>query len=132
MRPLIYVAAGFALLIVVIIAGSVAMVGGSISWIANKKVAVVDDPKAADAFRANFQTTCSNLATKRVDQSDYQAIALVKQVCACDANALIAIMKRNKGMTILELGKRLTSRDPEITRAFESCNQAYGIDVVPD
>lgn len=131
MRPIIYVAAGLALLIVVIIAGSVALVGGSISWVANKKVEV-DDPKAAETFRTNFETTCSKLATGRMDKNDYQAVALVKQVCTCDANALMAIMRRNKDMTVLDLGKRLTSRDPEITRAFESCNQAYGIDVVPD
>jgi hypothetical protein len=131
MRPIIYVAAGLVLLIVVVIAGSLALVGGSISFVAAKKVDV-SDPNAAETFRTNFQTTCGNLATKRLGQADYQAVALVKQVCACDANALIAFMRRHNGMTVLDLGKRLTSRDPEITRAFESCNQAYGIDVEPD
>jgi hypothetical protein len=132
MRPIIYVAAGLILMVVVVIAGSLAMVGGGISWIANKKVEVVNDPNAADTFRSTFQNTCSDLATRRVDKQDYQAVALVKQVCTCDANALLAIMRRNTDMTILELQKRLLSRDAEITRAFESCNQAYGFNVDPD
>jgi len=132
MRPIIYVAAGLILLMVLVFAGGLALLGGGISWVANKKVDAVDNPQVAEAFRTNFQATCGNLATKRVDQSDYQTIALVKQVCACDANALLAIMRRNKDMTVLELQKRLLSSDEEINRAFESCNQAYGIDVVPD
>ena len=132
MRPIIYVAAGLILLMVVIFAGGFALIGGGISFVANKKVEAVNDPKVADAFRTKFQTTCSDLATRGIDKQNYQEIALVKQVCACDANALLAIMKRNKDMTILQLQKRLLSRDEEINRAFDSCNQAYGIDVNPE
>jgi len=41
-------------------------------------------------------------------------------------------MRRNKDMTVLQLEKRLLSRDAAIAREFDSCNKAYGIDVQPD
>ena len=131
MRPILYVAAGLILLIVIIIASSLAFVGGGITWVATKKVDV-SDPKAADTFRATFEANCTKMATRRVDQNDYQVVALVKQVCTCDAKALIAYMRRNKDMTVLELEKRLLSRDEAIMREFDSCNKAYGIDVEPE
>ncbi|WP_395020141.1 hypothetical protein [Dongia sp.] len=131
MRPIIYVAAGLILLIVVALAGGVALIGGGVTWVATKKVDV-SDPNAADTFRTKFEQNCSTMATKRIDKQDYQKIALVKQVCSCDAKALIAYMRRNKDMTILELEKRLLTRDAAIIREFDSCNKAYGVDVEPD
>lgn len=131
MRPIIYVAAGLLVLMVIVFGGTFALIGGGIHWVATKKVDM-EDPKAADTFRTTFETNCSQRATRGIDKQDYQAIALVKQVCACDAKALIAYMRRNKDMTVLELEKRLLSRDAAIVREFDSCNKAYGIDVVPD
>ncbi|GAB2178965.1 hypothetical protein [Dongia sp. agr-C8] len=131
MRPIIYVAAGLVLLIVVAIAGGLALVGGGITWVATKKVDV-SDPNAADTFRATFQQKCSDMAVKFFDQQDYQKIALVKQVCACDANKLIAYMRRDKDMTVVQLQAKLLGHDPAIMREFEACNQAYGIDVMPN
>jgi hypothetical protein len=131
MRPIFYVAAGLILLMVVIFAGGLALLGGGISWVATKKVDV-SDPNAADNFRVKFEQNCSTMATQRIDKSDYQKIALVKQVCSCDAKALIAYMRRNKDMTVLELQKRLLGRDAAIIREFESCNAAYGVEVEPD
>jgi hypothetical protein len=131
MRPIIYVAAGLLVLMVIVFGGTLALLGGGISWIATKKVDV-SDPKAADTFRTNFEANCSQRAASGIDKQDYQRIALVKQVCSCDAKALIAYMRRNKDMTVLQLEKRLLSRDEAIIREFDSCNKAYGIDVVPD
>jgi len=131
MRPIIYVAAGLILLMVVVFAGGLALLGGGIHWVATKKVDV-EDPKAADNFRTTFQQNCAARATKRIDAQDYQKIALVKQVCACDANKLIAYMRQNKDMTVLQLEARLLARDEKIMREFDSCNQAYGVTVVPD
>jgi hypothetical protein len=131
MRPIIYVAAGLILLMVVVFAGGLALLGGGISWVATKKVDV-SDPNAAETFRTTFQANCSKLATGRIDKNNYQAVALVKQVCTCDANALIAYMRRNKDMTVLQLQAKLLARDAAIKREFESCNKAYGIDVEPE
>jgi len=132
MKPVILVAAGLILLMVVVFAGGVALLGGGISWVATKKVDV-SDPDAADTFRTKFEANCNKLATRSLNaQNDYQEIALVKQVCACDAKALIAYLRRNTDMTVLELQKRLLSRDEAIVREFDSCNKAYGIDVEPE
>jgi hypothetical protein len=130
MRPIIYVAAGLIVLMVIAFAGTLGLLGGGISWVATKKVDV-EDPKTADTFKTTFEANCSSRATKGIDQQDYQKIALIKQVCACDARALIAYMRRNKDMTVLELEKRLLTREAQIVREFESCNQAFGVDVVP-
>ncbi len=132
MKPVILVAAGLVLLMVVVFAGGVALLGGGINWVATKKVDV-SDPDAADTFRAKFEANCNNLATRSLNaQNDYQEIALIKQVCTCDAKALIAYMRRNTDMTVLELQKRLLGRDEAIAREFDSCNKAYGIDVEPE
>jgi len=131
MRPIIYVAAGLILLFVIVFAGGVALLGGGITWVATKKVDV-SDPNAADKFRTKFESGCNRVATGRVDKNDYQKIALVKQVCACDAKAMVAYLKRNKDMTVIQLEKRILAGDEAIRREFNACNQAYGIEVVPE
>jgi len=74
MRPIIYVAAGLLVLMAMVFGGTLALIGGGISWVATKKVDM-EDPKAADTFRTNFEANCSKLATRRIDQQDYQAVA---------------------------------------------------------
>lgn len=131
MRPIIYVAAGLLVLMVIVFGGTLALLGGGIAWVATKKVDV-DDPNAVDNFRNGFEANCSQAATRRIDAQDYQKIALVKQVCSCDAKALISYMRRNKDMTVVQLEAKLLGRDEAIMREFDSCNKAYGIDVEPD
>src|SRR5690242_6075207 len=82
MRPIIYVAAGLILLMVVVFAGGVALLGGGITWVATKKVDV-SDPNAAENFRTKFVANCTERATAGIDKNDYQKVALVKQICAC-------------------------------------------------
>jgi hypothetical protein len=131
MRPIIYVAAGLILLMVVVFSGGLALLGGGITWVATKKVDV-SDPNAADKFRATFEANCTKRATARIDANDYQKVALVKQICACDAKGLLAYMRRNKDMTVVQLEVKLLAHDEAIMGEFESCNQAYGVNVVPD
>jgi len=131
MRPIIYVAAGLILLMVVVFAGGVALLGGGITWVATKKVDV-SDPNAAENFRTKFVANCTERATAGIDKNDYQKVALVKQICACDAKGLLAYMRRNKDMTVVQLEMKLLARDEAIQREFESCNKAYGVNVVPD
>jgi uncharacterized protein YabE (DUF348 family) len=131
MRPILYVVAGLVALILLV----VLLLGGGIAWFTHKVTTAkvdVSNQQTADAFRSNFESNCTSRATRGIDASDYQKIALVKQVCSCDAKALVAYMGRNKDMTILELETKLLSRDEAIIREFDSCNKAYGINVVPD
>jgi hypothetical protein len=116
---------------VIVFAGGVALLGGGITWVATKKVDV-SDPNAASAFASKFEAGCTKLATGRIDKNDYQKITLVKQVCACDGKALVAYMRRNKDMTVLQLERKIRAGDEAIRREFSNCNKAYGIEVVPD
>jgi uncharacterized protein YabE (DUF348 family) len=130
MRPILYVVAGLVALVLLV----VLLLGGGVAWFTHKVTTTkvdVNNEQTADAFRSNFESNCTARASRGIDASDYQKIALVKQVCGCDAKALIAYMRRNKDMTVLELETKLLSRDEQIMREFDSCNKAYGVEVSP-
>lgn len=131
MRTVIYVAGGIALLIVLVIGGGIGWFTNKVNQVATTKVDV-GNQDSIDTFKAKFESGCTTFATKGIDASDYQQIALIKQVCACDGKALVAIMKRHQDMTVLQLGKMVLDRSPEVTREFDSCAQAYGINVRPN
>jgi hypothetical protein len=126
MRPLLYIIAGLALLIVVLIAGGIGWFTNTVHTVATTKVGSAD-PKALDTVRTTFETNCSKRATEGV--TDYQQVALIKQVCTCDARALVNYVKKKKDASVLELEIKVLKQDPELSREFDSCARAYGIDV---
>jgi hypothetical protein len=131
MKPIIYVAAGLALLIVLLIGGGVAWLSNKVNQVATTKVDV-SNQDTVDTFKTKFVADCTSFAAKTMNNPDYQRVALVKQVCTCDANALIAYMKRKKDMTVLKLASEVLVRSPEVRREFDNCAQAYGISFRPN
>jgi hypothetical protein len=123
MKTILYVVAGLAIVIVV-------LVGGSIAWVATKKMDV-NSPAFAAKFGEKLQKDCTDWAMNRIsyeDQTaDYQRVALIKQVCACNAKELMRILKRNEGMTAIEMGKAIEAHAQEMNAAFKSCSLAYGV-----
>jgi len=123
MKTILYVVAGLALIVVV-------LVGGSVAWVATKKMDV-NSPAFAAKFGERLQKDCTDWAMNRVSYedktADYQRVALIKQVCACNAKELMRILKRNEGMTAIEMGKAIEAHAPELNAAFKSCSLAYGV-----
>jgi hypothetical protein len=129
MRPILYVVVGFVVLIFL----GILMLGGGIAWITGAATTAkvdVEDPKAVDKFKATFESNCTRIASNHMGNPDYQQVALIKQVCACDGKALVNYMKKKKDMTVLEVQAALLKQDPALVREFNSCAQAYGIDDV--
>ena len=123
MKTILCLVAGLAIIIVL-------LVGGSVAWIANKEVDV-NSPAFAAKFGEKLQKDCTDWGINQVayeDQTaDYQRVALIKQVCACNAKEFMRILKRNEGMTAIEMGKAIEAHAPEMNAAFKSCSQAYGV-----
>lgn len=120
----IFAVIGGALVIIVV------LVGGSILWLSKQKMDS-NSPSFTAKFGAKLEKDCNDWALKRVTDErqtgDYQRIALIKQVCACNAKELMRILKRNDGMTAIEMGKAIEAQAPEMNAAFRSCSQAYGV-----
>ena len=123
MKTILYVVAGLVIVIAI-------LVGGSITWVATKKMDV-NSPAFAAKFGERLQKDCTDWAMTRVsveDQTaDYQRVALIKQVCACNAKELMRILKRNEGMTAIEMEKVIVAHAQEMNDAFKSCSLAYGV-----
>ena len=129
MRPILYVVAG---LVILILLGVLAL-GGGVAWLTTKATTAkvdVEDPQAVDKFKATFEANCTRIASNHMGNPDYQQVALIKQVCACDGKVLVNYMKKKKDMTVLQLQAALLKQDPALEREFTSCAQAYGIDDV--
>jgi hypothetical protein len=127
MRALLFIIAGLALLIVLLL-------GGGIAWVTNTVTTTkvdVQDQKAVETFRSVFEKTCTKAATQQLNNPDYQEVALVKQVCACNGKAALAYMKKNKGKTVIEVQAAVLRQDPVLVREFDACAAAYGLNVDP-
>ena len=105
-----------------------------VSWIVTGAKVDLADPKSVKVFRSGFERDCFDYVSGEMKQKgetpDYQEEALLKQVCACDANAMLKILQRQKTVKLKDtVGAKKALRDgtPEMKAAFQSCAQAYGL-----
>lgn len=114
--------------------GAVFAIIGFVTWIVTAAKVDLTDPKSMKVFKTGFEKDCfahfADEITGKEQTPDYQQEALIKQVCACDANAVLKILQRQKSVKIgvtVEAKRALKSGTPEMKAAFESCALAYGL-----
>ena len=114
--------------------GAVSAVIGFVTWIVTAAKVDLTDPKSMKVFKTGFEKDCfahfGDEITGKGQTPDYQQEALIKQVCAFDANAVLKILQRQKSVKIgvtVEAKRALKSGTPEMKAAFESCALAYGL-----
>jgi hypothetical protein len=94
----------------------------------------VNDPAALAKYKTRFEQRCfdyvANGMKKAAEAADYQQEALIKQICGCDANAMVGILRRDKSraaVNSLDAKTALAGGTPEMRAAFKSCAAAYGV-----
>jgi hypothetical protein len=109
-------------------------VTGFVTWIVTAAKVDLTDPKSVKVFKTGFEKDCFGYVADGMklkgETPDYQEEALIKQVCACDANAVLKILQRQKSVKIgvtVEAKRALKNGTPEMKAAFQSCALAYGL-----
>ena len=110
---------------------SVLALGGGLAWLMNVRTDV-GKPELAAAFQKGIEADCFRNAKANIRHAgaelDYQQEALVKQVCACDMRAVTKLLAKKGAKTVVELMKAYNDSQPELTMAFNSCADAYGLE----
>jgi hypothetical protein len=110
------------------------LIAGGVAWLMTGAKFDMSNPKEVKIYKTGFERDCFDyLADEmkaRGQAVDYQKEALLKQVCTCNANAVLKIYQNQKSVKFGETvaAKRaMKSGTPEMKAAFQSCAMAYGL-----
>src|SRR3954471_19896936 len=108
-----------------VLSGIIVVIGVVLKLLTGPEKVDVDNPAALEKYKSRFEARCfeyvSNGMKKAGEAADYQQEALIKQICTCDAKAMVGILRRDKGHTVKQLDAKgaLAGGTPEMRAAFK-------------